>query len=248
MNISKKTKTIIICIVYAIVIVIQFSACTPYTKTETYISSQNVPHTVIIERGYASLEDADGYAHTDKKGVTARQQINYSLFIFQLVLVTTVAALAYYFWCHKKTAVSKTCDTTGSDILRKQNAQLQETIDKLSAQVNKITLENEALRIQISTPPHRATEEMFDNEQLSLLDSLDEDIPPEEITVHTLSAKNGYYKDAIERTEENSALIDKWLDKTTGCLYMTVMYRDGEAESMLVTKEFFDTLYKHFDI
>ena len=78
--------------------------------------------------------------------------------------------------------------------------------------------------------------------------SSEEPESPKYITVHTLSPKNGYYKDAIERTEENSALIDKWTDKTTGCLYLAIMYRNGEAESMFVTKEFFDTLYKHFDL
>lgn len=85
-------------------------------------------------------------------------------------------------------------------------------------------------------------------EQLSLFDAVEEQHSTEEITLHTLSPKNGYYKDTVERTEENSALIDKWLDKSTDCLYMLIMYRNGEAESMLVTKELFDTVYKQFDL
>lgn len=75
----------------------------------------------------------------------------------------------------------------------------------------------------------------------------DEDAP-EEITTHIVSTQNGYYKDVTERTEENSALIDKWIDKNTGCLYMVVMYKNEEAESMLVTKEFFETVRKQFDL
>lgn len=88
-------------------------------------------------------------------------------------------------------------------------------------------------------------EELTDELKQQILEEIQS---TEFITVHTLSSKNGYYKDVIERTEENAATIDKWLDKNTGCLYMTVIYRDSEAESVLVTKEFFDTLYKHLDI
>lgn len=106
MNISRKTKKIIICITYIIAIIIQFFAFTPYIKTETYISSQNVPHIVVIERGYTSFEKADGPVFKGENEVTTRQQINHSLFTFQLILTTVFAALAYYFWRNKKAAVS----------------------------------------------------------------------------------------------------------------------------------------------
>lgn len=89
----------------------------------------------------------------------------------------------------------------------------------------------------------------FEAEQLSIFSTSEKlkHSSSEEITVHTLSSRNGYYKDIIEKTDENAEIIDKWLDKATGCLYMTITYRDNEAESMFITKEFFDILYRQFE-
>ena len=95
--------------------------------------------------------------------------------------------------------------------------------------------------------PAENTASPTESKQISLFDMWDEDAP-EEITTHIVSTQNGYYKDVTERTEENSALIDKWIDKNTGCLYMVVMYKNEDAESMLVTKEFFETVRKQFDL
>lgn len=98
-----------------------------------------------------------------------------------------------------------------------------------------------------------STKSNFNNplyQQVSLFDGLSvENCGEGEILTHTISTKHGYYKDVTVRTEENSDLIDKWLDKNTGCLYMVVVYQDDKPENISVTKDVFDTLYKsHFGV
>lgn len=61
-----------------------------------------------------------------------------------------------------------------------------------------------------------------------------------EIKVHVLSEKKGYYTDTFKRTEKNSALIDKCVDKSTGCLYMTITQQEGKEKRALVTKSYFE--------
>lgn len=177
MQSANKIKVLIIGAVYVLVVFIQFAAFTPYTKTETYISSQNVPHTVTIDTGYTSINTTN-YTYTDKKGITERKRINYTLLTFQLASTTMVALIAYYFWCHKKTVntLAVDNDTYNSDILKKQNIQLQQTIDKLADQNNKIKLENKALKEQIMSINNSfdevtaATENLFMQEQVTLAD------------------------------------------------------------------------------
>ena len=82
--------------------------------------------------------------------------------------------------------------------------------------------------------------------QFSLFDAIEEDAPSEEITVHTVSTKSGYYKSTVERSEENSDQIDKWLDKSANCLFEIVTYINDEPESIMVTKEVFDAALKQF--
>lgn len=79
-----------------LVIIIQLGSFIPYVKTETYISSQNVPHTVVVDRGYSSFEYADNYTATDNKGVTTRRRINYPLAVVQFLLTTATAVLVCY--------------------------------------------------------------------------------------------------------------------------------------------------------
>lgn len=82
--------------------------------------------------------------------------------------------------------------------------------------------------------------------QFSLFDAIEEDTQPEEITVHTISTKSGYYKSTVERSEENAEQIDKWLDKSANCLFEIVTYINDEPESITVTKEVFDAALKQF--
>ena len=82
--------------------------------------------------------------------------------------------------------------------------------------------------------------------QISLFDVLEtDDCQPGEILTHTISTKHGYYKDVTVRTDENTDLIEKWIDKDTGCLYMVVVYQDDKPENISVTKDVFDILYKN---
>ena len=74
--------------------------------------------------------------------------------------------------------------------------------------------------------------------QLSL-----DDVSPKAITVHTFSVKNGYYKDAIEWTEENNAFINKWIDRETNSLYALILFPNGVAENVTVTREIFEKVY-----
>lgn len=150
MKISNKMKAIVIGILYALVIFTQFAAFTPYTETETYISLQNVKNTALVERGYAPFDEADAPVFSNKKGVTAKRQINYTRFTFQLVMTTALAVFVYYFWCHKKCTpiVNNTSDE--QETIKKQNIQLQQAIDILVDRNNKIELENKALKKQIT--------------------------------------------------------------------------------------------------
>ena len=176
MKISRKLKTVIICTVYVLVIIIQISTFTPYIKTETYISTQNVPHTVVIDRGYTSFENADGHTHIDKKGVTTRTQINYKLFVLQFALTTTAAVFACYLLYRKKLVVPEDVDASKCEVLKKQNIHLQQTIDRISSQNDKLIIENKALcdqnhYLQTLFDKVRAeTGEILANDQLSLYD------------------------------------------------------------------------------
>lgn len=114
-------------------------------------------------------------------------------------------------------------------------------IENIKQQRNKMYLKIDTLKIN--------SEYSTVGRQLSIFESAEaENGNSNEILTHIISTKHGYYKDVTERTEENTDLIDKWIDKTTNCLYMVVMYRDGEPESITVTRELFDTVYKQFDL
>lgn len=180
MQISNKRKALIVGVVYAFLIFIQFAAFTPYTTTRTYISSQNVPHTITIDSGYSSFGDScDGFNHTDAyvEGVT--RMTNYTLFTFQLVLTTSIAALAYYFLCYKKqTSAHSNNDCDEQENLKRQNVQMQQTIESPVAQNNKIELENTSLReqiVQFTDSTAAATEDLYAQETVSL-----DDVPLEE--------------------------------------------------------------------
>lgn len=169
-----KANFIIVAIVYMLVIIIQLGSFIPYVKTETYISAQNVPHTIVVDRGYSSFEYADNYTATDNKGVTTRRRINYPLAVIQFLLTTATAVLVCYLLYKREVISEKNENAIKIDVLKKQNIKLQQTIDDLSSQINKTTLENEALRDQLAhftdffDKPNIATQNSFVDEQVSL--------------------------------------------------------------------------------
>lgn len=184
-KITLNAKYVIICAIYLLALVIQIAFFTPYIKTETYISSQNVPHVITVDRGFASFDFANGYTKTGEKGTISRIQVDYPIAALQLAFTTVLAVLSCYLVrrsSSKKDAPAPE-DIGEPEILKKQILQLQEVINNLSGQVDKITLENEALRGQImhfysNPPPSELQCEMFANTQNFSSDALlDDNLP-----------------------------------------------------------------------
>ena len=224
----KIEKIHILIAAYIVLIIIELFLCVPYHTIQVFKSKQNVPHTEIVGSGYSTISDissSDAYVFANRD-TSIGKRVNTAQVFINVTVTTFLAVAIYFLFLHKKKkpAVVPTGSAIGKQLSLFDYTDICET-------------EAEELM--------NCQEELTDELKQQILEEMQ---ATEFITVHTLSPKNGYYKDIIERTEENSALIDKWLDKSTGCLYMSIMYRDGEAESVLVTKEFFDTLYKHFDI
>lgn len=227
---NKIEKIHILIATYIVLIIIELFFCVPYHNIQIFKSSQNIPHTEIIGSGYSTIfdiSDSDAYVFSNRDTSTGKR-VNTTQVFINISITTALSVAIYFLFIHKK---KKPVGVPTGNAIGKQLS-LFEDIEICESESESDELIN-------------CREELTEEAKQQIIEEMK---GTECITVHTLSSKNGYYKDAIERTEENSALIDKWLDKSTGCLYMTVMYRDGEAESMLVTKEFFDTLYKHFDI
>ena len=89
----KKIKIIYIAILYVILIVIQLCFFTPYTRIKTYVSAQNVPHSVVLERSWTGIDKIKNYEH-HKEGLDKIsfeiEQINVTLAIIQFLLTTSV--------------------------------------------------------------------------------------------------------------------------------------------------------------
>lgn len=88
----KKIITIIIC--YIIAIYIQFAFLTPYKVERTYLSSQNVPHTVTIKSGYKCICKIG--SHDIKDEIIQTENINYTSLFFNLGLTTLITAFIVY--------------------------------------------------------------------------------------------------------------------------------------------------------
>ncbi len=70
------------------------------------------------------------------------------------------------------------------------------------------------------------------------------DLKADEVLVHTISAERRYYKDAVTRDEDSEAYINKWIDAETNCLYAIYTKVNGGVESVAVTRDIFETVYK----
>lgn len=132
---KQKIKLVFSIAFFVVFITIQLGAFTPFTTTETYISSQNVPHTVIIGRGWDGINNILDHkpfsVHVGSKSeATLRVQINLPLTIFQFILTAGLTALIYFAAISKK-KVPASEPTEETELLKKQNIQLQQTIDKL---------------------------------------------------------------------------------------------------------------------
>lgn len=89
----KKIKIIYIAILYVILIVIQLCFFTPYTRIKTYVSAQNVPHSVVLEHSWTGVDKIKNYEH-HKEGLDKIsfeiEQVNVTLAIIQFLLTTSV--------------------------------------------------------------------------------------------------------------------------------------------------------------
>lgn len=118
-------------ILFILLTAIQLCAFTPYTRTETYISSQNIPHTVVVGRGWDGIGNI-GYTYLGNRNgsPTEREQINYILATVQLLLTACISILVCFgSKLKQKIKPSKTTDEI--EILKNQNKKLQDTVDKL---------------------------------------------------------------------------------------------------------------------
>lgn len=127
-NNMKKLKTTVILVIYVLLIIFQFGAFIPYTVTETYISSQNVPHTVTVLRGYDGINNISEYNYKGQNGVIQRKRINYPLLTFHFALITCAALLAYYFLCYKGNRKQV------KDVSNKELSELKSMVNKLSSE------------------------------------------------------------------------------------------------------------------
>ena len=93
---NTKTKLISICIAYIIIIVVGLFSFTPYVIYKTYFSSQNVPHTIIEEKGYTSIEYIGDTYRDYKKGTIEREQVDYPRAVFIFSIPTVIALLLCY--------------------------------------------------------------------------------------------------------------------------------------------------------
>lgn len=240
--------------VYVVLIIIELFFYVPYQNIQVFTSNQNVPHTEIIGSGYATMTDItndNAYVGKIRSAATGKLVNTQQLFIN--VSITTIAFVAVYLFFLKSEK-----DKAQSEPQIDFKTLPEIDVDSL-AFADEETVEKAKRKYAVDVYRHitgNNTPNIFDEAlketkketQLSLLDVMKTEKENEEIIVHTISPQNGYSKSAIERTNENSTIIDKWIDKSTGCLYTAVMYRDGKAEKMFVTKELFETIYKSFDI
>lgn len=65
MSENKILKLFFSLVIFLLLGIIQLGAFTPYTRTETYISVQNVPHTIVAARGWKNADNI-GYTYKDK--------------------------------------------------------------------------------------------------------------------------------------------------------------------------------------
>lgn len=225
----KNNKIMIVIALYAVILLSELLFFVPYEKIEIFRSEQNVPHITVIGNGYTDIFSIskDNAVLQNKDRTATGKRVNTTQIITNIFATTVIAAAVYFLYTHKNEANNDLTKTPISN---------QHIINE------QVTIFDEMCKDEL--------DEIMSSEPLSEeeIEKLKEEMKNVQfLTVHTLSSRNGYYKDTIEKTEENAEMIDRWLDKTTGCLYMTITYRDNEAKSMFITKEFFDTLYKQFE-
>ncbi len=146
--ITTKTKIICICIVCILLLIVQLCAFTPYVRYKTYISSQNVPHSVVIDRGYKAIDEI-GYEPLSYGKTFGTEDIDY-LHAFVQYGLTIGVSVFICIWLYKKDKsspkeiMSKSELTKRIEHLEKENQMLKSFICKNPTEITPPTLDKEA--------------------------------------------------------------------------------------------------------
>lgn len=131
---SVNWRKVLAVLLFAFFLLLQYLEFTPYAVTQTYISSQNVPHTVVINRGWKCYEDI-GYSRNIKNDnpIVERERIDFSVAVLQILLSGGVCVWVYI---KPKIAQRKGQKQVNSETetLKALNNQLQKSINVLSAE------------------------------------------------------------------------------------------------------------------
>ena len=92
---KNKIKAIFVFILYILLISLQLECLTPYIETKTYISEQNVPHTVTIGKGYSYYGCT--WTTTDELGNITSTMLDRQALMLQFAITTLIAFLFYRF-------------------------------------------------------------------------------------------------------------------------------------------------------
>lgn len=111
MNKIRMKKTHILIVVYIILIVTELFYFVPYHDIDIFISNQNVPHTVITNCGYMTMDDMRyNYRQFDnKRNIISDRVVNTPQLIIN-VSITTLLAAAIFFLLQKNEKVKRMPD------------------------------------------------------------------------------------------------------------------------------------------
>lgn len=131
---SVNWRKVLAVLLFAFFLLLQYLEFTPYAVTQTYISSQNVPHTVVINRGWKCYENI-GYSRNNKKdgSIIERERVDFSLAALQMLLIGGACAWVYI---KPKIKQRKWQKQASSEVeaLKALNGQLQKSVNVLSAE------------------------------------------------------------------------------------------------------------------
>lgn len=106
-KIANKIILFVIFVAYVIALVFQMIYFVPYEKVATFISAQNVPHTIVMENGYTSIIDGiddrytsiaeleqDEYLQSEK-GTIISKRIDTAQIVTNVIVTTLIAGAIY---------------------------------------------------------------------------------------------------------------------------------------------------------
>ena len=128
-------------VAYVAVLLFEVFLCVPYHKIQVFKSAQNVPHTEIIGSGYDTvfnISNNTAVLHNNKDSATGKRINSQQLFIN--ILLTTGVFSVLCFIKRKNNPIEEQNEKLKheSDVLKKQSKQLQDVIDSLSTENEKI--------------------------------------------------------------------------------------------------------------